>query len=129
MVEAYGFFTVTSYLVLQNVVTRVTSIPLISSAYNTCITLYNYAKGTHPYVKTACLVAETLAAVAVGSAVGGAQPILNHLEPQSEYKDPLLAREWERAEESLVPVEKTIPHFVNLLGKWPDLYPCLAPLC
>lgn len=72
---------------LQNVVTRVTSLPLVSSAYEMCTSLYNYAKETHPYVTTACNIAEMVAAVAVGSAVGGAQPILNQLEPQSKYKN------------------------------------------
>ncbi|NXG37085.1 PLIN3 protein, partial [Dromaius novaehollandiae] len=63
-------------------VNRVTSLPLLNSAFSLVSSAYNYTKETHPCLSSACSVAETVAAVAVGSVVGGAQPILNQLEPQ-----------------------------------------------
>ncbi|XP_026510853.1 perilipin-3 [Terrapene carolina triunguis] len=65
-----------------NIVNRVASLPFISSAYNLVSSAYSYTKGIHPYISNICSVAETVAAMAVGSAVGGVQPILSHLEPQ-----------------------------------------------
>ncbi|PKU34580.1 perilipin-3- hypothetical protein [Limosa lapponica baueri] len=65
-----------------SVVDRVTSLPLLNSAFNLVSSAYNHTKETHPCLSGVCNVAETVAAVAVGSVVGGAQPILNQLEPQ-----------------------------------------------
>ncbi|KAL7993023.1 hypothetical protein Chor_017279, partial [Crotalus horridus] len=67
---------------LQNIVTRITNLPLVSSAYGVWSSVYEYAKKTYPCVNTACNIVEMVAAVAVGSARGGAQPLLPHLEPQ-----------------------------------------------
>lgn len=61
-----------------------TSLPLLNSAFNLVSSAYNHTKETHPCLSGVCNVAETVAAVAVGSVVGGAQPILNQLEPQSK---------------------------------------------
>ncbi|XP_058019577.1 perilipin-3-like [Ahaetulla prasina] len=66
----------------ENIVTRVTNLPLVSSAYEVWSSVYQYAKKTYPCVNTACNIVEMVAAVAVGSARGGAQPLLPHLEPQ-----------------------------------------------
>uniref|UniRef100_A0A7M4FW19 Perilipin n=1 Tax=Crocodylus porosus TaxID=8502 RepID=A0A7M4FW19_CROPO len=85
----------------QNVVNRVTSIPLIHSAFNLVSSAYNFTKGTHPYVTTVCTVAETVAAVAVGSAVGGAQPILSHLEPQIAKVNEYACKSLDQLEEKL----------------------------
>uniref|UniRef100_A0A8D2LSR7 Perilipin n=1 Tax=Varanus komodoensis TaxID=61221 RepID=A0A8D2LSR7_VARKO len=52
---------------LQNIVTRVASLPLISSAYSMCSAFYTHAKETHPHLNTACSVVELVAAVAVGT--------------------------------------------------------------
>uniref|UniRef100_A0A7M4ENY2 Perilipin n=1 Tax=Crocodylus porosus TaxID=8502 RepID=A0A7M4ENY2_CROPO len=84
-----------------NVVNRVTSIPLIHSAFNLVSSAYNFTKGTHPYVTTVCTVAETVAAVAVGSAVGGAQPILSHLEPQIAKVNEYACKSLDQLEEKL----------------------------
>uniref|UniRef100_A0A8C6XMH9 Perilipin n=1 Tax=Naja naja TaxID=35670 RepID=A0A8C6XMH9_NAJNA len=65
-----------------NIVTRVTNLPLVSSAYQVWSSVYQYAKTTYPCVNTACNIVEMVAAVAVGSARGGAEPLLPHLEPQ-----------------------------------------------
>ncbi|XP_067824227.1 perilipin-3-like [Heptranchias perlo] len=66
----------------QSVVNRVTSLPLVSSAYDMVSAAYNSTKENHPYVKTVCDVAEqgvkTISAVAASSA----KPIMDKLEPQ-----------------------------------------------
>ncbi|NXO27981.1 PLIN3 protein, partial [Cisticola juncidis] len=63
-------------------VSRVTNLPLLNSAFNLVSSAYNHTKESHPCLGGVCSVAETVAAVAVGSVVGGAQPILSQLEPQ-----------------------------------------------
>uniref|UniRef100_A0A8D2LSS6 Perilipin n=1 Tax=Varanus komodoensis TaxID=61221 RepID=A0A8D2LSS6_VARKO len=50
--------------VSSNIVTRVASLPLISSAYSMCSAFYTHAKETHPHLNTACSVVELVAAVA-----------------------------------------------------------------
>ncbi|XP_067418284.1 perilipin-3-like [Emydura macquarii macquarii] len=84
-----------------NVVNRVASLPFINSAYNLVSSAYSYTKGTHPYVSNVCSVAETMAAVAVGSAVGGAQPILSHLEPQIASVNEYACKGLDKLEEHL----------------------------
>lgn len=95
-----------------NVVNRVAGLPLISSAYNLVSSAYSYTKGTHPYVNSICSVAETVAAMAVGSAVGGVQPILSHLEPQITSVNKYACKGLDKLEESLPflqqPTEKVI---------------------
>lgn len=71
---------------LQSAVDRVTSLPLLSSAFNLVSSAYSHTKESHPCLGGVCSVAETVAAVAMGSVVGGAQPILSQLEPQSECR-------------------------------------------
>ncbi|KAG6934870.1 perilipin 3, partial [Chelydra serpentina] len=95
-----------------NVVNRVASLPFISSAYNLVSSAYSYAKGIHPYISNVCRVAETVAAMAVGSAVGGVQPILSHLEPQIASVNEYACKRLDKLEESLPflqqPTEKVI---------------------
>ncbi|XP_019368975.1 PREDICTED: perilipin-3-like isoform X2 [Gavialis gangeticus] len=103
-----------------NVVNRVTSIPLIHSAFNLVSSAYNFTKGTHPYVTTVCTVAETVAAVAVGSAVGGAQPILSHLEPQIAKVNEYACKSLDQLEEKLPflqqPTEKVLTDTKQLVA-------------
>ncbi|TFK00155.1 Perilipin-3 [Platysternon megacephalum] len=95
-----------------NIVNRVASLPFISSAYNLVSSAYSYAKGIHPFISNVCSVAETMAAMAVGSAVGGVQPILSHLEPQIASVNEYACKELDKLEESLPflqqPTEKVI---------------------
>ncbi|NXD27740.1 PLIN3 protein, partial [Spelaeornis formosus] len=65
-------------------VNRVTSLPLLNSAFSLVSSAYNQSKESHPCLGGVCSMAEAVAAVAVGSVVGGAQPILSQLEPQSD---------------------------------------------
>uniref|UniRef100_A0A8C0GD04 Perilipin n=1 Tax=Chelonoidis abingdonii TaxID=106734 RepID=A0A8C0GD04_CHEAB len=101
----------------QNVVNRVASLPFISSAYNLVSSAYSYAKGIHPYISNVCSVAETAAAMAVGSAVGGMQPILSHLEPQIASVNEYACKGLDKLEESLPflqqPTEKVMMSAVD----------------
>ncbi|NXG61748.1 PLIN3 protein, partial [Hemiprocne comata] len=82
-------------------VDRVTSFPLLNSAFNLVSSAYNYTKETHPCLSGVCNVAETVAAVAVGSVVGGAQPILNQLEPQIALVNEYACKGLDQLEENL----------------------------
>ncbi|XP_070800673.1 perilipin-3-like [Pituophis catenifer annectens] len=85
----------------ENIVTRVTSLPLVSSAYEVWSSVYQYAKKTYPCVNTACNIVEMVAAVAVGSARGGAQPLLPHLEPQIATVNEYACKGLDRLEKKL----------------------------
>uniref|UniRef100_A0A8V5H2K7 Perilipin n=1 Tax=Melopsittacus undulatus TaxID=13146 RepID=A0A8V5H2K7_MELUD len=85
----------------QSAVNRVTSLPLLNSAFNLVSSAYNYTKETHPCLSGVCNVAETMAAVAVGSVVGGAQPILNQLEPQIALVNEYACKGLDQLEENL----------------------------
>uniref|UniRef100_A0A8B9STI5 Perilipin n=1 Tax=Anas platyrhynchos TaxID=8839 RepID=A0A8B9STI5_ANAPL len=61
----------------------------------------NHTKETHPCLSGVCNVAETVAAVAVGSVVGGAQPILNQLEPQIALVNEYACKGLNQLEENL----------------------------
>ncbi|XP_042697432.2 perilipin-3 isoform X2 [Chrysemys picta bellii] len=84
-----------------NIVNRVARLPFISSAYNLVSSAYSYTKGIHPYISNICSVAETVAAMAVGSAVGGVQPILSHLEPQITSVNEYACKGLDKLEENL----------------------------
>lgn len=79
-------FNALTISLLQNVVSRVASLPLISAVYNLCASLYSRAKENHPYFNKAAHVLETVTAVAVGIVIGGTKPVLNRVVPHSEYE-------------------------------------------
>ncbi|NXF62086.1 PLIN3 protein, partial [Ciccaba nigrolineata] len=101
-------------------VNRVTSLPLLNSAFNLVSSAYNYTKETHPYLGGVCNVAETVAAVAVGSVVGGAQPILNQLEPQIALVNEYACKGLDQLEENLPflqqPADKVISDTKQLVS-------------
>ncbi|KAM6040124.1 uncharacterized protein LJ206_020276 isoform 2-T2 [Theristicus caerulescens] len=101
-------------------VNRVTSLPLLSSAFNLVSSAYNHTKETHPYLSGVCNMAETVAAVAVGSVVGGAQPILNQLEPQIALVNEYACKGLDQLEESLPflqqPADKVISDTKQLVS-------------
>ncbi|NXY50642.1 PLIN3 protein, partial [Ceuthmochares aereus] len=82
-------------------VNRVTHLPLFNSAFNLVSSAYSHTKETHPCLSSICSVAETMAAVAVGSVVGGAQPILNQLEPQIALVNEYACKGLDQLEENL----------------------------
>lgn len=69
---------------MQNIVSRVVSLPLVSSTYDMVSYAYINTKENHPYLKSVCEIAEkgvkTITAVAMTSAL----PIIQRLEPQSK---------------------------------------------
>ncbi|XP_068277040.1 perilipin-3-like [Nyctibius grandis] len=101
-------------------VSRVTSLPLLNSAFNLVSSAYNHTKETHPYLSGVCSVAETVAAVAVGSVVGGAQPILNQLEPQIALVNEYACKGLDQLEENLPflqqPADKVISDTKQLVS-------------
>ncbi|KAM6113495.1 perilipin-3-like [Phoenicopterus ruber ruber] len=101
-------------------VNRVTSLPLLNSAFNLVSSAYNSTKEMHPYLSGVCNVAETVAAVAVGSVVGGAQPILNQLEPQIALVNEYACKGLDQLEESLPflqqPADKVISDTKQLVS-------------
>ncbi|NXR16063.1 PLIN3 protein, partial [Semnornis frantzii] len=101
-------------------VNRVTSLPLLNSAFNLVSSAYNHTKETHPCLSGVCNVAETVAAVAVGSMVGGAQPILNQLEPQIALVNEYACKRLDQLEETLPflqqPADKVISDTKQLVS-------------
>ncbi|NXS53376.1 PLIN3 protein, partial [Brachypteracias leptosomus] len=101
-------------------VNRVSSLPLLSSAFNLVSSAYNHTKETHPCLSGVCNVAETVAAVAVGSVVGGAQPILNQLEPQIALVNEYACKGLDQLEENLPflqqPADKVISDTKQLVS-------------
>ncbi|NXB70997.1 PLIN3 protein, partial [Donacobius atricapilla] len=101
-------------------VNRVTSLPLLNSAFNLVSSAYNHTKESHPCLSGVCSVAETVAAVAVGSVVGGAQPILSQLEPQIALVNEYACKGLDQLEESLPflqqPADKVISDTKQLVS-------------
>ncbi|NXD82464.1 PLIN3 protein, partial [Halcyon senegalensis] len=101
-------------------VNRVSSLPLLNSAFNLVSSAYNHTKETHPCLSGVCSVAETVAAVAVGSVVGGAQPILDQLEPQIALVNEYACKGLDQLEENLPflqqPADKVISDTKQLVS-------------
>ncbi|NXB65619.1 PLIN3 protein, partial [Struthidea cinerea] len=101
-------------------VNRVTSLPLLNSAFNLVSSAYNHTKESHPCLGSVCSVAETVAAVAVGSVVGGAQPILSQLEPQIALVNEYACKGLDQLEENLPflqqPADKVISDTKQLVS-------------
>ncbi|NXP97170.1 PLIN3 protein, partial [Vidua macroura] len=101
-------------------VNRVTSLPLLNSAFNLVSSAYNTTKESHPCLSGVCSVAETVAAVAVGSVVGGAQPILSQLEPQIALVNEYACKGLDQLEQNLPflqqPADKVISDTKQLVS-------------
>ncbi|KAJ7427208.1 perilipin-3-like isoform X1 [Willisornis vidua] len=101
-------------------VNRVTSLPLLNSAFNLVSSAYNHTKESHPCLGGVCSVAETVAAVAMGSVVGGAQPILTQLEPQIALVNEYACKGLDQLEETLPflqhPADKVISDTKQLVS-------------
>ncbi|NXI85216.1 PLIN3 protein, partial [Rhipidura dahli] len=101
-------------------VDRVTSLPLLNSAFSLVSSAYNHTKESHPCLSGVCSVAETVAAVAMGSVVGGAQPILSQLEPQIALVNEYACKGLDQLEENLPflqqPADKVISDTKQLVS-------------
>ncbi|XP_071333763.1 perilipin-2 [Trachinotus anak] len=86
----------------QNVVERVTSLPLVSSTYGLVSSVYSNTKDTHPYIKTVCEAAEQGVRTITSVALTTASPIMGKLEPQLAIANDLACK-------GLDKIEKTLP--------------------
>ncbi|XP_068569579.1 perilipin-2 [Cebidichthys violaceus] len=86
----------------QNVVERVTSLPLVSSTYGLVSTVYSNTKDTHPYIRTVCEAAEQGVRTITSVALTTASPIIGKLEPQIAIANDLACKGLDR-------IEKTLP--------------------
>ncbi|XP_073399807.1 perilipin-2-like [Dendrobates tinctorius] len=66
----------------QNVVVRLTNLPLVSLTYAMMSSAYVTTKDHHPYLKSVCDVAEKSVRSVTSVAISSAMPILQKLEPQ-----------------------------------------------
>uniref|UniRef100_A0A452HQ56 Perilipin n=1 Tax=Gopherus agassizii TaxID=38772 RepID=A0A452HQ56_9SAUR len=94
----------------QTAVGRVAGLPLVSSSCEMASASYAATKETHPAIKAVCEVAETGVRAITSAAIIGAQPILDHLEPQFAAAEEYACRGLDRLEEQLPilqqPIEK-----------------------
>nr|XP_033812500.1 perilipin-3-like [Geotrypetes seraphini] len=109
----------------QTAVSRVANMPLVSSAYNAVSSAYASTKETHPYIKTVCDAAEKGVKTITAAAVGGAQPILNKLEPQLSTANEYACKGLDKLEEKLPilqqPTEKVVADTKELMAGAKDI--------
>ncbi|XP_068164530.1 perilipin-2 [Antennarius striatus] len=86
----------------QNVVERVTSLPLVSSTYGLVSSVYSTTKDNHPYIKTVCEVAEQGVRNITSVVFLTASPIIIRLEPQIAIANIMACK-------GLDKIEKTLP--------------------
>ncbi|XP_056299008.1 perilipin-2 [Pseudoliparis swirei] len=86
----------------QNVVERVTRLPLVSSTYCLVSSVYSNTKDSHPYIRTLCEVAEQGVRTITHVALASASPIIDKLEPQISIANHLACK-------GLDKIEKTLP--------------------
>uniref|UniRef100_UPI00398F5AD7 perilipin-3-like n=1 Tax=Pristiophorus japonicus TaxID=55135 RepID=UPI00398F5AD7 len=96
----------------QNVVNRVTSLPLVSSVCDMVSAVYNSTKENHPYVKTVCDMAEQGVKTISAVAVGGAKPIMDKLEPQISAVNEYACIGLNKLEEKLPILQQFTPQVV-----------------
>ncbi|XP_014805175.1 PREDICTED: perilipin-3-like [Calidris pugnax] len=96
---------------LKSVVSRVASLPLVSSAYGMVSTAYASTKESHPYVRSVCDAAEKGVKTLTAAAVSGAQPLLTKLEPQISTANDYACKGLDKLEEKL-PILQQPPEMV-----------------
>ncbi|GCC32860.1 hypothetical protein chiPu_0011324 [Chiloscyllium punctatum] len=96
----------------QNVVDRVTNLPLVSSACEMVSAAYNSTKENHPYVKTICDVAEQGMKTITAVAASGAKPIIDKLEPQISAANEYACKSLDKLEEKLPILHQSTPQVV-----------------
>ncbi|XP_056425580.1 perilipin-3 isoform X2 [Hyla sarda] len=104
----------------QNVVERVTQLPLVSSACSVVSAVYSSTKDSHPYIRNVCDVAEKGAKTLTGAAVTGSKPIISRLEPQIATANELACKGLDKLESSLPilqqPAEKVVSDTKELVS-------------
>uniref|UniRef100_UPI0037E74714 perilipin-2 n=1 Tax=Semicossyphus pulcher TaxID=241346 RepID=UPI0037E74714 len=86
----------------QNVVERVSSLPLVSSTYGLVSSVYCNTKDNHPYIRTVCEAAEQGVRNITSVVLITASPIIGKLEPQIAIANDLACK-------GLDKIEKTLP--------------------
>uniref|UniRef100_A0A667ZKC6 Perilipin n=1 Tax=Myripristis murdjan TaxID=586833 RepID=A0A667ZKC6_9TELE len=86
----------------QNVVERVTNLPLVSSTYGLVSSVYSNTKDTHPYIRSVCEAAEHGVRTFTSVALTTATPIIDKLEPQIAIANDLACK-------GLDKIQKTLP--------------------
>ncbi|XP_021571256.1 perilipin-2 isoform X2 [Carlito syrichta] len=84
-----------------SVVTRVASLPLVSSTYDLMSSAYVSTKDQHPYLKSVCEMAEKGVKTITSVAVTSALPIIQMLEPQIAVANSYACKGLDRIEERL----------------------------
>uniref|UniRef100_A0A452GWT5 Uncharacterized protein n=1 Tax=Gopherus agassizii TaxID=38772 RepID=A0A452GWT5_9SAUR len=95
---------------------RVAGLPLVSSACEMASASYAATKETHPAIKAVCEVAETGVMAITSAAIIGAQPILDHLEPQFAAANEYACRGLDRLEKQLPILQQPIEKVTTLVG-------------
>ncbi|XP_078532090.1 perilipin-2-like [Lissotriton helveticus] len=85
----------------QNVVSRVISLPLISSTYGMVSSVYANTKENHPYLRSLCEVAEIGVLTVTNVAITSAKPILQKMEPQISVANDYACMGLDKIEEKL----------------------------
>ncbi|KAJ1218473.1 hypothetical protein NDU88_006052 [Pleurodeles waltl] len=85
----------------QNVVSRVISLPLISSTYGMVFSVYANTKENHPYLRSVCEVAEKGVLTVTSVAITSAKPILQKMEPQIAFANDYACMGLDKIEEKL----------------------------
>lgn len=84
-----------------SVVTRVASLPLVSSTYDLLSSAYISTKDQHPYLRSVCEMAEKGVKTVTSVAVTSALPIIQKLEPQIAAANTYACKGLDRIEERL----------------------------
>ncbi|XP_063043561.1 perilipin-2 isoform X2 [Engraulis encrasicolus] len=85
----------------QNVMSRVASLPLVSSTYSIVSTVYGETKEQHPYLKAVCEAAEVGVKTVSILGMTCAQPIIGKLEPQLMFANGLACKGLDQIERKL----------------------------
>ncbi|XP_034020657.1 perilipin-2 [Thalassophryne amazonica] len=88
-------------IVSQNVVERVTSLPLVSSTYGLVSSVYSNTKDTYPYIRCVCEAAEHGVRAITSVAFTTASPIIEKLEPQITIANDLACKGLDKLERKL----------------------------
>ncbi|XP_029027932.1 perilipin-2 [Betta splendens] len=85
----------------QNLVDRVTSLPLVSSTYGLVFSVYSNTKDQHPYIRSVCEAAEQGVRSITAVALTTASPIMDKLEPQIAVANSLACKGLDTIEKKL----------------------------
>ncbi|KAM6463632.1 perilipin-3-like [Liasis olivaceus] len=104
----------------QNVISRVASLPLVSSTCQMVSSAYTTTKETHPYLKSVCDVAEKGVKTLTAAALCSAQPLVTRLEPQIATASVYACKGLDKLEEKLPilqqPSEKVVADTKELVS-------------